>query len=78
MLNPLAKELEVFYRELPRLLKDSEGKYVLIKGDSVDVFAAYEDALKAGYDRYKLDSFLVKHVESNDVVVIHPVISCPI
>jgi hypothetical protein len=42
---------------------DHMGKFVLIQGDQiVDFFAAYEDALKAGYQQFGLDGFLVKQI----------------
>ncbi len=44
---------------------DHANKFVLIKGDEVvDFFAAYEDALKAGYQRFGLDPFLVKQINA--------------
>ena len=36
-------------------LKQSAGKFVLIKGDDViDIFTSYEDALKEGYAKFQL------------------------
>jgi len=44
---------------------DQAGKFVLIHGeDVVDFFAAYEDALKAGYQKFGLDQFLVKQINA--------------
>jgi len=44
---------------------DCAGKFVLIKGDQViDFFAAYEDALKAGYQQFGLEPFLVKQIDA--------------
>ena len=44
---------------------DHAGKFVLIHGeDVVDFFAAYEDALKAGYQKFGLDQFLVKQINT--------------
>ena len=58
----LEKELETYRSKLAELLP-SEGKYVLIHGgDVVDTFAAYEDALKAGYQRFGLKPFMVKQI----------------
>ena len=58
----LEKELETYKNKLPELLAE-EGKYVLIKGDEVvGTFAAYEDALKSGYERFGLEPFLVKQI----------------
>lgn len=58
----LEKELETYRQKLPELAAH-EGKYVLIHGDEiVDFFATYEDAIKAGYQKYRLEPFLVKQV----------------
>ena len=64
----LEKELATYRAKLPDW-KDHEGKFVLIRGDEVvDFFAAYEDAIKAGYDRFKLEPFLVKQVQTIEQV----------
>ncbi len=64
----LEKELETYKRKLPELTKD-EGKFVLIHGDKVvDVFVSYEDAIKRGYEEFKLEPFLVKKVEAVEQV----------
>lgn len=64
----LEKELAVYKAKLPEL-KQHEGKFVLIHGDDVvDVFGAYEDALKQGYAKFKLDPFLVKQIQSTEQV----------
>ncbi len=64
----LEKELAVYKAKLSEL-KQHEGKFVLIHGDDVvDVFGAYEDALKQGYARFKLDPFLVKQIQSTEQV----------
>lgn len=64
----LEKELETYRTKLPEL-KEHEGKFVLIHGDTVvDFFAAYEDALKAGYQQFKLEPFLVKQVNAVETV----------
>ncbi len=58
----LEKEMETYKKKLPEL-KNSEGKFVLIKGDEVlDTFTSYEDAIKEGYKRFKLEPFLVKQI----------------
>jgi hypothetical protein len=64
----LEKELEVYKSKLPELLAD-EGKYVLIHGEKViDVFGTYEDAIKDGYEKFKLEPFLVKQIQSMEQV----------
>ena len=57
-----AKELEAYAKKLPELQADS-GKFVLIKGDQIEgVFDTYADALNVGYQKFKLDGFLVKQI----------------
>jgi len=64
----LEKELETYREKLPEL-KTHEGKFVLIHGDDVvDVFSSYEDAIKQGYARFKLEPFLVKRISSIEQV----------
>lgn len=58
----LEKELATYQAKLPSL-KDHEGKFALIHGDDiVDFFSTYEDAIKAGYQQFNLEPFLVKRV----------------
>jgi len=65
----LERELETYREKLPTW-RDKEGKYVLIHGDRVvDFFSAYEDALKAGYQAFKLEPFLVKQVNATERVL---------
>ena len=59
-------ELATYKDKLPELLAGgNEGKFVLIhEGQVIDVYGTYEDALKEGYNRFKLAPFLVKQVQS--------------
>jgi hypothetical protein len=58
------------YRDKLAELKEHEGKFVLIHGDKVvDFFVAYEDAIKAGYQQFKLEPFLVKQVNAVERVL---------
>lgn len=58
----LQKEIETYNAKLPELLGDV-GKFVLIKGDKVEgVYDTYADALKLGYERFKLEPFMVKQI----------------
>lgn len=58
----LERELET-YRMNSAALNEHAGKFVLIYGDRVvDYFAAYEDAIKAGYQQFQLQPFLVKQI----------------
>lgn len=64
----LEKELETYRQKLAEL-KEHQGKFVLIHGDKVeDFFAAYEDAIKAGYQRFKLEPFLVKQINTVETI----------
>ena len=64
----LEKELATFQAKLPEM-SEHEGQYVLIHGDDVvDFFAAYEDAIKAGYQRFKLEPFLVKQINTTEKI----------
>lgn len=61
---PLEKEIETYKNKLPEL-KGQEGKFVLIKGETVaGVFTSYEDAVKEGYEKFKLEPFLVRKIQS--------------
>lgn len=62
----LEKELAVYKQKLPELA-EQEGKFALIHGDElVDVYTSYEDAIKEGYNRFKLDPFLVKQIRTTE------------
>lgn len=64
----LEKELATYKANLPTLL-EKQGKYVLIHGEEVvETFAAYEDAIKDGYRRFRLEPFLVKQIEAVEKV----------
>jgi hypothetical protein len=58
----LEKELLAYTQKLPSLI-GQQGKYVLIHSeDVIGIYDTYEDALKFGYERFKLDPFLVKQI----------------
>lgn len=60
----LEKESETYNQHLPEW-SGNEGKYVLIKEDNVvEMFSSYEDALKEGYRRFELESFMVKQIHA--------------
>ncbi|MFL5244531.1 MAG: hypothetical protein ACJ8FY_20720 [Gemmataceae bacterium] len=60
----LEEELTTYRREQDKLLAH-EGKFVLIhSNDIAGYWDTYEDALQAGYSRYKLQPFLVKRIEA--------------
>jgi hypothetical protein len=59
----LEKEWETYRNELPNL-SQNEGKFVLVHGDRiVGFFTSYEDAIKAGYEQFSVEPFLVKQIE---------------
>ena len=64
----LEKELATYAAKLSELT-DKEGKFVLIHGDDViEFFSAYEDAIKVGYDKFGLEPFLVKQIQTIEQV----------
>ncbi len=64
---PLEQELATFDRELPRLLGEMRGKYVLIHGDTVDgPWGTENEAYEAGCEKFGLAPFLVMLVEENE------------
>ena len=68
ILMALEQELATYKAKLPDL-KEHQGKFVLIRGDEVvDFYVAYEDAIKAGYEKFKLEPFLVKQVSVTETV----------
>lgn len=61
-MTTLDKEIQTYNRLLPKLLAE-QGKFVLIKGDDqVGTYDSYQDALKAGYEKFNLTPFLVKQI----------------
>jgi hypothetical protein len=55
-------EIATYNKKLPELLGEV-GKFIMIKGDEViDIFETYNDAVKAGYERFKLEPFFVKQI----------------
>ncbi len=62
-MKPLQKEIETYHAKKADMLRTHANKWVLIKGDEVvGFFESYPDALKTGYEKYKLSGFLVKQV----------------
>ena len=60
----LEQEMTTYKAALPGL-KAQEGRYVLIHGsDVVETFAAYSDAIKAGYTRFGSAPLLVKQIRA--------------
>jgi hypothetical protein len=66
--RPLQKEIETYNAKLPELL-GSVGKFVLIKGEQIEgTYDTYADALKVGYERFKLEPFLVKQIAPSEQI----------
>ena len=64
----LEQELATYQEKMAELLPN-EGKFVLIHGsDVVDVYGTYEDAVKEGYQKFNLEPFLVKQIQSVEQV----------
>jgi hypothetical protein len=62
MADALEREMTTYNAKLNELLA-SVGKFVLIKGDVIEgIFDTYADALKIGYERFKLEPFMVKQI----------------
>ncbi|HET6883283.1 MAG TPA: hypothetical protein VFI31_24145 [Pirellulales bacterium] len=63
MSAPLEHERRTYEEKKGELLANSAGKYVVIHGDEVaGVWDTQDDALRAGYERFKLEPFLVKQI----------------
>ena len=65
----LQEELRTYDENKDRLVAESEGKYVVIHKDEIaGVWDTYEDALTAAYERFGLEAFLVKQIQSIEQV----------
>ncbi len=68
MAHTLEKELQTYKDNLSEF-KDKEGKFVLIHGEKVVAFyGTYEDAVKAGYEKFGLKPFLVRQIHAIEKV----------
>ncbi len=69
MNDSLKQEIERYNAELNNLLQN-EGKFVLIKGlKPFEFFESYDDALKAAYEKYGLEPFLVKKISRIEPII---------
>lgn len=60
---PLEQELQTYAANKERLISESLGSFVVIKGDKIaGVFTSQEDALQAGYKEFGNTEFLVKKI----------------
>jgi hypothetical protein len=73
----LKQEWRTFQRERGRLLAEGhKGRFALVKGDElVGMYPDEDAALRAGYERFGLVSFMVKQImaeEDEPVYRVHP------
>ena len=62
------EERQTYESKLPDLLS-KKGEWVLIQGKNVvDTFVSYEDAIKVGYSKFKMERFFVKKIEEKETV----------
>lgn len=65
----LEHEYKVYKEHHSELLAKGEGKFALIKGDTVvNIFASYEDTLKAGLAKFGNVPFLIKEIRREEDV----------
>lgn len=64
------KELTIYKQHLPKFLSsDGVGKYIVIKDTVVSpLLEDYDSALQYGYEKYGLESFLIKKIEASPAV----------
>lgn len=63
MTEKLATEIDTYNSQIDSWKADHVGQFVLIHGTDVGgFFDSYEEALRAGYERFGLVPFLVKEV----------------
>jgi hypothetical protein len=61
-MSALQQEVEAYNRLLPSLLSQ-QGRFALIQASElVGTYDTYQDALAAGYEKFKLAPFLVKQI----------------
>ncbi len=66
----LEREIQTYRRKLPELL-DHRGKYVLIHhGEVIGIFDSFPDALRAGYERFIDEAFLVRRIRDAEQVLV--------
>ena len=64
----LRTELQFFEAHRLELMRDSAGKYALVKGtELLGIYDAELDALRAGFQQLGDEAFLVKHIVEADV-----------
>jgi protease II len=67
-----SQELETYEAALPKLLRQHEGEYVVIRGgELLKYFPGYNDALAWAYEQFGLESFFVKRVSPSEQHTVH-------
>ena len=67
--NILDSEIQTYQKSREQLMADSQGRFVLIKGDRIVAdFESYDDALAEGYKQFGNDTSLVKEVRDEELV----------
>ena len=65
--GPLAEKLKTYQARQADLLRQSPGKFVLIKGSQViGLYDHEEEAYREGYQQFRRAAFLVKQVQEQD------------
>jgi len=63
----LEQDLSTFDRELPRLIADMQGQFVLIHGGEITgPYKTEDEAYEAGCAKYGVEDFLVMLVEEHE------------
>ena len=64
----LRREWDSFRRDLPRLLAEGhEGEFALLRGEElIGLYPSQDDALRAGYDKFLLEPFLVHAIRTEE------------
>lgn len=71
--NILVKEMRLFNKKLPSLLRKHRNKFVLIKNDEIEIFANEKKAIQVGTRKYALTgSFLVKKITRKQEIIPMP------
>lgn len=65
---PFEREIEYFERHRLELLSRAPGKFALVKRETlVGIFETEVDAVRAGYQQFGNEAFLVKHIVEADL-----------
>jgi hypothetical protein len=66
-MEALQKEFDFYRKHQKDLVKDHEGRYLVIKNQSViGVYGTREEAIQESMKEHKLGTFLVQYVQSGD------------